>query len=43
MENDQVRTNYLENLNIRVLRFENKDVFEQTEAVIEEVRRSFRK
>ncbi|WP_210464616.1 endonuclease domain-containing protein [Rufibacter roseolus] len=43
MENDHVRTAYLQNLNIRVIRFENKDVFEQTEGVIEEIRRSFRK
>jgi very-short-patch-repair endonuclease len=43
MENDQVRTSYLENLQIRVLRFEDKDVFEQTEEVIEGIRRSFKR
>jgi very-short-patch-repair endonuclease len=28
-------------LNIRVVRFENKDVFEHTENVIEEIKRNF--
>lgn len=38
-EYDTARTEYLEALNLRVLRFENKDVFEQTEEVMEEIRR----
>ncbi len=42
-ENDQERTSFLENLNIKVLRFENKEVFEQTEGVLEEIRRNFKK
>ncbi|WP_181305282.1 endonuclease domain-containing protein [Rufibacter sp. XAAS-G3-1] len=41
-EDDLVRTAYLENLYIRVLRFENKEAFEQTEGVLEVIRRNFR-
>ncbi len=40
-EYDTARTEYLEALDIRVMRFENKDVFENTEGVLEEIRRSF--
>ena len=39
-EHDQARTEYLNALNIRVMRFENKDVFKNTEGVLEEIRRS---
>jgi very-short-patch-repair endonuclease len=38
-EYDTARTEYLDAHNIFVLRFENKDVFENTEAVLEEIRR----
>ena len=38
---DTARTEYLEALKIRVMRFENKDVFENTEAVLEKIRRNF--
>ncbi|MBI5631904.1 MAG: endonuclease domain-containing protein [Nitrospirae bacterium] len=37
-EYDTARTEYLEALDIRVIRFENKDVFENTEGVLEEIR-----
>ena len=40
-EYDTARTEYLKTLNIRVLRFENKDIFENTEGVLEEIRRNF--
>ena len=40
-EYDIARTAYLKAQNIRVIRFENKDVFENTEGVLEEIRRSF--
>lgn len=40
-EYDSARTDYLTCLNIKVIRFENKDVFESTEGVLEEIRRSF--
>jgi very-short-patch-repair endonuclease len=40
-EYDSARTEYLETLNILVVRFENKDVFENTEGVLEEIRRHF--
>ncbi len=39
-EYDIARTEYLQALNIRVMRFENKDVFENTEAVLEEIRKN---
>ena len=38
---DSARTEYLDALNICVIRFENKDVFENTEGVLEEIRRNF--
>ena len=40
-EYDTARTEYLKTLNIRVMRFENKDVFENAEGVLEEIRRNF--
>ena len=40
-ESDQIRTAYLNSLNIRVIRFENKEVFEQLEGVLEEIRQNF--
>ncbi|MEJ8800803.1 endonuclease domain-containing protein [Pontibacter sp. H249] len=40
---DQERDEYLNNLNIRVLRFENKDVFENLDAVLQEISNSFSK
>ena len=40
-EYDIERTAYLKAQNIRVIRFENKDVFDNTEGVLEEIRRSF--
>ena len=40
IENDEERTAYLSSLKIRVLRFENKLVFEQAERVLEEIRRN---
>ena len=41
-ENDQERTAHLNQYNIRVIRFENKFVFEQQDAVLEEIRRNFK-
>lgn len=38
---DEGKTYYLKNLNIRVLRFENKVVFQNIELVLEEIKRSF--
>jgi very-short-patch-repair endonuclease len=40
-EYDAARTDFLQALNIRVIRFENKDVFENTEGVLEEIKRQF--
>ncbi len=40
-EYDSARTEYLKALNIRVIRFENEDVFENTEGVLEEIMRNF--
>ncbi|WP_230407031.1 endonuclease domain-containing protein [Pontibacter cellulosilyticus] len=40
---DQERDQYLRNLNIRVLRFENKDVFDNLEAVLHEISKHFSK
>ena len=40
-EYDSARTEYLNALNISVIRFENKDVMENTEGVLEEIRRHF--
>ena len=41
-ENDYERTQYINSLNIRVLRFENKRVFENIDLVLEEIRRHFK-
>ena len=41
IENDEERTAYLNSLRIRVLRFENKLIFEQADRVLEEIRRNF--
>jgi very-short-patch-repair endonuclease len=41
-EYDSARTEYLDALNICVIRFENKDVFENTEGVLEEIKRNFK-
>ena len=40
-EADSARTEYLNTLNIKIIRFENKDVFEQLEGVLEEIRQIF--
>ncbi len=40
-EYDAKRTEYLKTLNIKVIRFENKDVFENAEGVLEEIKRNF--
>ncbi|QNF32441.1 endonuclease domain-containing protein [Adhaeribacter swui] len=40
-ERDEERTKFLKNLNIKVLRFENKDVFEQLAAVLGEIKVNF--
>ncbi|OGW33407.1 MAG: cytosine methyltransferase [Nitrospirae bacterium GWC2_42_7] len=39
-EYDSARTEYLMALNIKVIRFENKNVFENTEGVLEEIRKN---
>jgi very-short-patch-repair endonuclease len=41
-EYDEARTEYLEALHIRVIRFENKDIFDNTEGVLEVIRKNFR-
>ncbi|MCC8359724.1 endonuclease domain-containing protein [Salinimicrobium sediminilitoris] len=41
-EKDSVRTKRLEELNMRVLRFENKTVFDNLEWVLEEIKKNFR-
>ncbi|MCD4731656.1 MAG: DUF559 domain-containing protein [Bacteroidales bacterium] len=40
---DEIRTNYITNAGIRIIRFENKDVFEQTEYVLESIKKEFGK
>ena len=40
-EYDAARTEYLNALNIRVIRFENKDALEDAEGVVEEIKRNF--
>jgi very-short-patch-repair endonuclease len=42
MANDEVRDNYLEEQGIKVLRFENKMIFEQLENVLEEIKNNFK-
>ena len=41
-ERDYEKIKFVESLNIRVLRFENKFVFEQPDSVIEEIKRNFK-
>ena len=41
-EYDQIRTAFLEQFNIRVIRFENDEVFKSTEAVLEKIKSSFK-
>lgn len=41
IKKDEVRTNFLNAFGIKVIRFENKLVFEKTEWVLEEIGRSF--
>lgn len=38
---DEIRDKFLNNLNIKVLRFENKEIFERLEGVLEEVKKAF--
>lgn len=40
-EKDENRTAYLKSLNIKVIRFENKEVFEQLDGVLEEIKVNF--
>jgi very-short-patch-repair endonuclease len=40
-EYDTTRTEYLRSVGITVLRFENRNVFENTEGVLEEIRKNF--
>jgi very-short-patch-repair endonuclease len=40
---DQIRDEYLKTLNIKVLRFENKEVFNNLEGILEEIKQNFRK
>ena len=41
LEYDKVRTEYLTAHGIRIIRFENKVVFENTEFVLDEIRKMF--
>lgn len=40
---DETRTEYLQKLGIRVIRFENAEVFERTNEVLEAIKNCFRK
>lgn len=40
-EYDTERTEYLRNLNIKVIRFENKDIFDNAEGILEEIKKFF--
>ena len=42
MKYDEKRTEYLDALRIRVLRFENHEVFQSPEEVLLEIKRNFR-
>lgn len=42
-EKDRVRDEYLKKLNIKVLRLENKEVFDNLEGVLEEIKQNFNK
>ncbi|HET8858764.1 endonuclease domain-containing protein [Marivirga sp.] len=41
-QNDEERTNYLNHLGIKVIRFENKTVFDATESVLETIVSNFK-
>ncbi len=43
IENDDDRTAHLNSYNIRVVRFENKVIFEQPDSVLNEIRSHFKK
>ena len=40
-EADEERTKYINSLHIKIIRFENREVFEQLEGVLEEIRQNF--
>jgi very-short-patch-repair endonuclease len=40
-EADEERATYLNSLNIKIIRFENKEVFDRLQGVLEEIRQSF--
>ncbi len=40
---DEIRDKFLNSLNIRILRFENKEIFERLEGVLEEIKVSFKR
>jgi adenine-specific DNA-methyltransferase len=42
LKHDEERTKFLEGMNIRVIRFENEEVFTRQEAVVMEIRRWFK-
>jgi len=42
-EKDRIRDEYLNGVNIQVLRFENKEVFENLEGVLEKIKLCFNK
>jgi very-short-patch-repair endonuclease len=41
-EADERRSDFLKRFNVRLIRFENKDVFEGLEGVLEEIRRNLK-
>jgi len=43
MQRDEQREKYLENIGIRVIRFENRLVFQEPEMVVEKIREQFNK
>ena len=42
MKYDEIRTGYLNSLKIRVVRFENEEIFQSPESVLKEIRTHFR-
>ena len=40
---DEIRDKFLNSLNIKVLRFENKEIFERLEGVLEDIRLNFKR
>lgn len=42
-ERDNIRDEFLKTINIKVLRFENKEVFDNLEGVLEEIKCNFKK